>query len=64
MGGFVYLKVGLLSCDASWDMTKGKGGVGWVLYDHIGALITAGTNSIWGELDVLFVEVSAIVARL
>lgn len=31
-----------LSCDTAWDVSKCKGGVGWVLGDHSSALIAAG----------------------
>lgn len=48
-----------MSCDAVWDVTKGKGVVDFVLlHHHMGALIVTGARSTLGELDVLFVVVS------
>lgn len=45
-------------------MIECKGGVGWVLQDHMGAFVTLIGRVVEGAIDVLFAEVSAIMVGL
>lgn len=53
-----------LSCDVFWDAKECKSGIGWVLRDHMGELITANGRVVRGLFNVLFIEVQAVVVGL